>query len=138
MTGGLVVDASLTAAWCFEDEATKYARDILRGAKNIYLIVPAIWPLEMVNVLLVNERRKRITPVDTARAVTLLNELAIRVDRPSSLQAFDATLLLARAHKLSSYDASYLELALREGLPLATLDTQMRYAASSAGVKLYA
>jgi len=92
----------------------------------------------MVNVLLVNERRKRITAADTDRAVTLFKELAIEVDRPSSLQAFDATLPLARTHKLSSYDASYVELALREGLPLATLDAPMRDAASAAGVQIYA
>jgi predicted nucleic acid-binding protein len=78
----------------------------------------------------VNERRGRITAADAARAVTLFNELAIHVDRPSSLQPFDATLRLARGHGLSSYDASYLELALREGFPLATLDAQMRRAAS--------
>jgi predicted nucleic acid-binding protein len=134
----LVVDTSLTAAWCFEDEETKYARDILRRAERIQFIVPAIWPVEMVNVLLVNERRKRITPADTTRAVTLFNELAIQVDSPPRLQPFDATLLLARAHHLSSYDACYVELALREGLPLATLDMQMRVAAQAAGVRLYA
>lgn len=133
----VVVDASLTAAWCFEDEETKYARDILRRAERIQFVVPAIWPLEMVNVLLVNERRKRITPAETARAVTLFNELSIQVDAPHSLQPFGATLLLARAHSLSSYDACYLELALREGLPLATLDEPMRRAARGAGVQLY-
>jgi len=79
---GLVVDASLTAAWCFEDEETQYARDVLSRAENISFFVPAIWPVEMVNVLLVNERRKRITPADRARAITLFNELAIQVDRP--------------------------------------------------------
>jgi predicted nucleic acid-binding protein len=68
---GLVVDASVTAAWCFEDEDTLYARDVLRRAQDISFFVPAIWPVEMVNVLLVNERRS-ITPHDTARAVTLL------------------------------------------------------------------
>ena len=133
----LVVDASLTAAWCFEDEETEYARDVLSRAETISFFVPAIWPVEMVNVLLVNERRKRITPADTARAVTLFNELAIQVDRPPSLQPFAATLLLARAHNLTSYDASYLELALREGLPMATLDTRMRDAAIAAGVQLF-
>ena len=133
-----MVDASLTAAWCFEDEETKYAREILRRAEHINFFVPAIWPVEMANVLLVNERRKRITVADTVRAVTLFNELAIQVDRPPGLQPFDATLLLARAHSLSSYDASYMELALREGLPLATLDTRMRDAASAAGVRIYA
>lgn len=134
---GLVVDASVTAVWCFEDEDTQYARGILSRAEQLDFFVPVVWPLEMVNVLLVSERRKRITAADTARAVTLFNELAIQVDRPASLQPFAATLLLARAYKLSSYDASYLELALREGLPLATLDTQLRDAANAAGVQLY-
>jgi hypothetical protein len=81
----LVVDASLTAAWCFDDEETQYARDILSRAEQLDSFVPAIWPVEMVNVLLVNERRRRITAADTARAVTLFNELAIHVDRPPSL-----------------------------------------------------
>lgn len=134
---GLVVDASVTAAWCFEDEDTLYARDVLRRAQDISFFVPAIWPVEMVNVLLVNERRKRITPHDTARAVTLFKELAIQVDRAGNLQPFGAALLLARAHGLTAYDACYLELALREGLPLATLDARLRTAATAAGVKLY-
>jgi predicted nucleic acid-binding protein len=92
----------------------------------------------MVNVLLVSERRKRIAVAETARAILLFSELAIEVDRGSSLQPFDATLHLARAHNLSSYDASYVELALRKGLPLATLDAKMREAASAAGVQIYA
>ena len=134
---GLVVDASVTAAWCFDDEDTQYARDVLRRAQNISFFVPAIWPVEMVNVLIVNERRRRITPGDTARAVRLLRELAIQVDRAGDLQPFDAVLILARAHSLSAYDASYLELALRQGLPLATLDARLRTAAAAAGVNLY-
>jgi predicted nucleic acid-binding protein len=71
------------------------------------------------------------------KRLTHINELAIQVDRPPSLQPFDATLLLARAHNLTSYDASYLELAVRVGLPLATLDTRMRDAAIAAGVQLF-
>jgi predicted nucleic acid-binding protein len=134
---GLVVDASLTAAWCFDDEETKYARDVLRRAQDISFVVPAIWPVEMANVLLVNERRKRITASDTMRAVTLFKELAIQVDRAGNLQPFDATLLLARAHGLTAYDASYLELALREGLPIATLDARMCTAATAAGVQVH-
>jgi predicted nucleic acid-binding protein len=88
-------------------------------------------------VLLVNERRKRITASDTIRAVTLFKELAIQVDRAGNLQPFDATLLLARAHGLTAHDASYLELALREGLPIATLDARMCNAATAAGVQLH-
>jgi len=132
----VVIDASITAAWCFDDEETQYALDVLRRAKDINFFVPAIWPVEMVNVLLVNERRKRITASDTARAAALFNELAIQVDWPGAMQPFDATLLLAREHSLSSYDASYLELALRQGMPLATLDGRMRIAATAAGVQL--
>ncbi len=134
---GLVIDASVSAAWCFDDEDTEYARDVLRRAQDTSFHVPAIWPVEMVNVLLVNERRKRITPTETAQAVALFRELAIQVDRAGSLQPFDTTLVLARAHGLTSYDASYLELAAREGLPLATLDARMRSAASAAGIELH-
>jgi len=134
---GLVIDASVTAAWCFEEEQTKYARQILKRSKEIEFYVPALWPFEMTNVLLVNERRKRISSADTVRFVALLQELDIQVDRPpSSLQPFDATLLLARAHGLSAYDAAYLELALRKGLPLATLNIRLRAAANAAGVKI--
>ena len=64
----VVVDASLTAAWCFEDEETEYARGVLHHAEDSF-IVPSVWPVEMVDFLLVNERRKRITPADTARAL---------------------------------------------------------------------
>lgn len=132
----MVVDASVTAAWCFEDEETKYARRLLKRSRDIVFYVPAIWPLEMTNVLLVNERRKRINAADTVRFVMLLNELAIQVDRPPAMQPFDSTLLLARAHGLSAYDAAYLELALRKGVPLATLDARLRAAAKLAGVRL--
>lgn len=134
----LVVDASVTAAWIFDDEETEYARDVLRRAQDIMFFVPAIRPLEMVNVLLVNKRRKRITALDTARAVALFSELGIQVDRLATMQPFDNTLLLARAHGLSSYDAAYLELALRKRIPLATLDNRMRHAATIAGVPLHA
>jgi predicted nucleic acid-binding protein len=135
---GLVIDASVTAAWCFEDEETAYARDLLSRSQDTVFVVPAIWPLEMVNVLLVNERRKRITPVETLRAVMLFKELAIHVDRAGNLQPFDTTLLLARTYGLTSYDASYLDLAIREGLPTATLDARMRNAATAAGIEAYA
>ena len=134
---GLVVDASVTAAWCFEDEQTMYARRRLRRSKDFVFFAPAIWPLEMANVLLVNERRKRITLAETARFVSLLNELAIQVDQPPGMRPFEATLLLARAHGLSVYDASYLELALRKGAPLATLDSKLRAAAKAAGVRFH-
>jgi predicted nucleic acid-binding protein len=134
----IVIDASITAAWCFEDEQTEYARHLLKRSKDLKLYAPAIWPLEMANVLVVNERKKRITSADTVQFVKLLNELDIQVDRPPVMQPFDATLLLARTYNLSAYDAAYLELALREGVPLATLDNQLRQAAVTAGVAVHA
>lgn len=92
----------------------------------------------MANVLVVNERKKRITSADTVQFVKLLNELDIQVDRPPIMQPFGTTLLLARTYNLSAYDAAYLELALREGIPLATLDNRLRQAAIIAGVAVHA
>jgi len=91
----------------------------------------------MINVLLVGERRNRITLTEIVRAVHLFKELAFQVDQAGSLQPFDSTLLLARAHHLTSYDASYLELTLRKSLPLATLDTPLLTAAANAGIELF-
>jgi len=86
----------------------------------------------------VNERRKRISAADTIRLVTLLSELGIEVDRPPAMQPFEVTLSLARIHGLSAYDAAYLELAIREGFPLATRDARLRTAARVAGVVIEA
>ena len=133
----VVVDASVTAAWCFDDEDTGYARDVLSRAAKLDFFAPATWPLEMVNVLLAAERRKRISAADVGRALTLFHALAVEVDRPAGMQPFNATLPLARLYGLTSYDASYLELALREGMALATLDTRLRAAAKAAGVILF-
>lgn len=132
-----VIDASITAAWCFEDEQTEYARQLLKRSKDLKLYAPTIWSLEMANVLVVNERKKRITSADTVRFIKLLNELGIQVDRPPVMQPFDAMLPLARTYNLSVYDAAYLELALREGIPLATLDNRLQQAAVIAGVTIY-
>ena len=92
----------------------------------------------MANVLVVNECKKHITSADTVHFVKLLNELDIQVDRPPVMQPFDSTLLLARTYNLSAYDAAYLELALREGMPLATLDSRLHQAAVTAGVAVHA
>lgn len=132
----IVLDASITAAWCFEDEQPEAARALLRRSENTVLFVPAIWPLEMANVLLVSERRGRITPSDSARFIRLLDELSIEVDHQPAMQPFDAVLLIGRTYGLSAYDASYIELALRLGAPIATLDRSMQTVAKRAGVGL--
>jgi predicted nucleic acid-binding protein len=96
--------------------------------------VPAIWPLEVANVLLVSERRQRLTQAQTTRFVELLQALPITVDRGQ--KGLDSLLALGREHKLSAYDAAYLELATRLGLALATQDARLSAAAIAIGVSL--
>lgn len=100
------------------------------------VIVPSIWSLEMANVLLVNERRGRISTSDAARYIGLLGELLIVMDRQPIMQPFDATMNLARRFQLSSYDAAYVELAVRVNAPLATLDRKMQRVCAGAGVPI--
>jgi predicted nucleic acid-binding protein len=99
--------------------------------------VPSLWPLEVANALLVGERRKRITPADAARFLAILGAFPITVDDETVSHAWTDTLHLARAHNLSSYDAAYLELAIRLGLPLAALDGKLKTAAQAVGVPLF-
>jgi predicted nucleic acid-binding protein len=96
-------------------------------------VVPWLWWFEVRNILVVNERRRRIAESDTVHSLTNLSQLRIRVDR---VPDEGATLRLARTHRLSVYDAAYLELALREGVPLATVDTALHKAAAAEGVAL--
>jgi predicted nucleic acid-binding protein len=129
-----VVDASVALAWPFEDEASDYAVNVLRRLREDRGVVPPIWPLEVANGLLVGERRGRLSRAKAARAVELLCELPIVVDELDAETALGAVLDLARTHGLTAYDATYLELAMREGLPLATQDDALRSAAEQAGV----
>jgi predicted nucleic acid-binding protein len=130
----LVIDASVTMAWCFEDEATPDTEAVLDRLQQDEAIVPPLWRLEVANVLLVAERRRRITEAQAARFVGLLGQLPIRID-PSAPDV--STLLgLGRRHGLSAYDAAYLALAERLAVPLATLDERLATAGRSAGVAL--
>jgi len=136
-TRRFVLDASVAVAWCFEDETTKFTEGVLdlisAGAEAL---VPSIWPLEISNALLVAERRKRIA---LAKVTALLHRIAglpIHVTRTESKQAFEQILPMARQQGLSQYDAAYLELAVREGLALATLDRELQRAAKATGVEL--
>lgn len=125
-----VLDASIPACWAFQDEQDSRAAAALARIKTEEAVVPALWWFEIRNIFVVNERRKRITESDTAVFLRDLAGLRVRVDREPE----EAVVLrLARTHKLSVYDASYLELALREALPLATLDAQLAAAARAAG-----
>lgn len=129
-----VIDASVTMAWCFADEATSGTEAVLDQFTGDEAVVPAVWPLEVANVLLVAERRLRLTEAQASRFLDLLQQLPISVDgAPTDLAAVIAA---GRRHELSSYDASYLVLAERTGAPLATLDRRLADAATRAGVRL--
>lgn len=129
-----VLDTSLTMAWCFEDEATPDTDAVLDRLGTDAAVVPAIWPLEVANVLLVAERRGRLSEAQSSRFAGLLAQLPIDIDdHPADIAAHAA---LGRRHELSSYDASYLALAQRIGATLATLDRPLAGAAARAGVDL--
>ena len=130
-----VLDCSVAIAWSFKDEATQSTSSILRSlSSGSGAVVPSVWPLEVMNVLLVAERNNRITKQETKEIISILGELPIEVEEPLILT--DGFLALAREHKLTSYDASYIELALRRGLPIATLDKLIQKAAKKLNLKL--
>jgi len=134
----LVLDCSITAAWFFEDETSPMAEHVLDSLVTHEAVVPSIWALEMANVLVLAERTARVTTAKTEQFLTRLAEMPIALDHRDADQGFTGVLALARLYGLTAYDAAYLELALREGLPLATLDEPLRNAASKAGVALVA
>ena len=131
-----VVDCSVVMAWCFEDEADEYADSVLDRLTVSEAVVPSIFALEVANVLLVGERKNRLTEADSSRFIEMLRELPIIVDQETSDRAMAEILAVGREQSLSSYDAAYLELAMREGVALATQDKILRKAARSCGVKL--
>lgn len=132
----LVLDASVALCWCFENQATEYTEGVFeRLAAGAEAHVPFIWPVEMMNALVLAERRTHITP---ARVTALLEEITqwpIHVDRDGVDRAFQETLALARQYRITAYDATYLELAVRKALPLATLHNNLGKAARAAGVE---
>jgi predicted nucleic acid-binding protein len=130
-----IIDASISAAWIMPDEIEPVADLILDQLIDDEALAPSLWWFEVRNLLIVNERRKRLTTEQSAQALADLQALAIRLD-----QAADDDILfkLCRQHRLSVYDAAYLELALRERLPLATLDASLASAARAEGVRLLA
>ena len=132
-----ILDASVTLCWCFENQATQYTEAIFeRLAGGEEASVPFIWPLEVANVLLTAERRKALKLAQVTSFLEQLSAWPIQVDTLGVDRAFQQILNAARSHNLSTYDAAYLELAVREGLPLATLDKDLRRAANAVGVKI--
>jgi predicted nucleic acid-binding protein len=132
-----VADCSMAMAWILKDEttpATDKVLDLLGHGDSAW--VPALWRWEVSNVLLLAERRKRVTKAEVNSHLSLLGALPIEHDEVAVSQAWNATHALAQKHKLTSYDAAYLELAVRRGLPLASLDTELRAAAKAEKVEL--
>jgi predicted nucleic acid-binding protein len=131
-----VVDNSVVMSWCFKDETNSYADIVLNMLTKVSAVVPSIWPLEVVNVLLSAERQKRLSKSDSMRFLTLLSQLPIFVEYERPEKMMKELLALARTSNLSSYDASYLDLAMRKGLPIATLDNKLIEAALSIDVPI--
>jgi predicted nucleic acid-binding protein len=132
---GIVIDASVTLAWCFPDEASDYADGVLLALKNRTAIVPSIWSVEITNALFVGERRKRIQQPEVRRFVELLKALTILEDGQPFADTVSNILPLSREYELSAYDAAYLDVAVRHGAPLATLDSALQKAGRAAGIK---
>lgn len=131
-----VLDCSVAISWCLVDENNPTVNAILAMMPDAEAFVPGIWSLEIANVLLVAERRNRMTQDQSSEAITLLQSLLIQVDTATNANALGATLTLGRQKGLAAYDAAYLELALRLGLPLATIDQRLALAATRCGVDL--
>ena len=129
-----VLDASVSLAWCFEDERAGYAMSVLEELSGGEAIVPSLWPIELTNGLSSALRKRRIDPEGAAEARNTLAALPIVVDPVDRRRAFENIPRLARAHGLTTYGASYLELAIRLGIPLATLDRTLAMAAAAEGV----
>ena len=130
----LVVDASISLAWLFGDEATAGTWALLDRARGDGLVQPMLWPFEVSNVLAMAERRKRVDDAEVERFIDLLGDLPVAFDDESRQRALSNTLRLARSQRLTVYDAAYLELAQRLRVPLATRDRDLIAAAGRVGV----
>ena len=129
-----VIDTSVTMAWCFEDEATDATEQLLDDLRSDNALVPGLWRLEVANVLLVAERRRRLVEAQSVHFVDLLKRLPIYIN--DTTHDTEATRAAGRQHGLSAYDAAYLLLAERFGCPLATLDSRLTDACRAVGVPL--
>jgi predicted nucleic acid-binding protein len=128
-----VIDASVAVSWAFLDEDHPTAASALNRIRYDEAVAPSLWWFEIRNTLLVGERRGRLTEMDTDLFLRELERFGVAIDHAPR----ETTILsLARQHRLTVYDASYLELAQREALPLATLDTALQRAAVALKIEL--
>ena len=134
----VIPGASTALAWCFPDEASEYADDVLVKLEGKTILVPAVWALEIANAILTGERKKRLKAPEIGRFADLLEALPIVEDRQTARECIAGVVPLAREHNLSAYDAAYLGLAIRRGAPLATLDARLVKAAQKSGIGIFA
>lgn len=132
-----VADASVTLAWCFADETSSSLETLLdRLIDGEEVLVPSRWSLEVLNGLLQAHKRGRIAELAIKEYLAILFSFRLIVDRTSDLQRSNGIRELALKHRLTSYDAAYLELAIRLKLPIATFDEELKKAAASEGLSL--
>ena len=136
MNASIIIDCSITMSWCFSDEATPATMAIQDRLVSERALVPMHWFLEVTNVLAMAERHRRISRTKSSHFLTLLDTMDIEVDAETAGRAFVHLLPLCRSHGLTSYDAAYLELALRRRLPLASLDDRLRSTTKSLGIEV--
>jgi predicted nucleic acid-binding protein len=132
----LVIDSSAALSWCFEDEASPESDALFEQVRDEGAVVPGLWHLEVANVLLQAEKRGRITSSDVTARLELIAELPITTDNDTSARAWREILTLARVEGLTTYDAAYLALSIRRGLPLQTNDAALLDAAKRNGVSV--
>jgi predicted nucleic acid-binding protein len=130
----VVIDSSIALTWCFVDEASPETDRLFERVRDDGAVVPGLWHLELSNVLLQAEKRGRLSSSDVAIRLDLIAELPISVDQETTARAWREILTLARAERLTTYDATYLELATRRRLPLLTSDDELAQAAIRLGV----
>jgi len=133
----VVIDSSIALSWCFEDEASPETDLLFERVRDEGAIVPGLWHLELGNVLLQAEKRGRITVKDVGVRLDLIADLPIVTDQETTARAWREILTMARADRLTTYDATYLELAVRRGLPLLTKDIELVRAARRLGVQVF-
>lgn len=135
-----VLDASVALLWLVPETnpaGVEYAEMALQTLKESQALVPSLLALEVANVIAKVELKGLVTEAESQRFISLVGRLNIVTDRATAAHAYGDTLNIARRYKLSAYDAAYLELALRTGLPLATLDASLAKAAGLAGVPVF-
>jgi len=131
-----VMDCSVTLSWYFSDELTERSSALRERLADEMIYVPALWPLEITNALLAALRRGRISESDLPPLLADLRELPDDVDRETDSMVWDRSIRIAQEYDLTVYDATYLELAMRRDVPIATLDKALAKASKLAAVEV--